>query len=455
MAWTILSSWFFGVFLTSLTGTVSYFFWKLLEFVMERKKQFRWIVFSGKLVIIFYLVPVIYLYIYFSELHVDKNTYVRMGFVSPILLYGAGIAFFLWFVGFCFGIFRYFIQKRNLKLFVSCSVPADLQINRIKDEIEKRLALKQSVAVRLNYQCIVPVVMGVRKPVILLPEQEYDQKKLRIILEHELMHVKHRDLFWKHFLYWISKVHWFNYSFKCLTDDINGWNETYCDRDACYGEMSICTYEEYFDTILENARVKSNEKLLFTMHLYENKKGIKRRMVRMRHYHASKELRKVVVALLTVCFVGVSSVTAFAAGEGVMNGYEALTDTTENILAETGVSGEGETVIPPGTDDGIPEIEMPNRARTYMEWNIPGDTKYKTGAFWVTKGQKIAVTALVSPTNKFINMGIVEPDGTRRQVSGMSALGHTFEVNYTGGYAVFVENRASSEITVQLMYAVE
>ncbi|QNM05941.1 M56 family metallopeptidase [Qiania dongpingensis] len=452
MAWTILSSWFFGVFLTSLTGTVSCFFWKLLEFVMEKKKQFRWIVFSGKLVIIFYLVPVIYLYIYFSEMLIANNTYMYTMVVTPVILYSIVAAFLIWFVGFCVGILRYFMQKQNLKLFVSCSVPADLKINRIKDEIEKRLALKQSVAVRFNSQCSVPVVMGVRKPVILLPEQEYDQKKLRIILEHELMHVKHRDLFWKHFLYWISKVHWFNYSFKCLTDDINGWNETYCDRDACYGEMAICTYEEYFDTILENARVKPTEKLLFTMYLYENKKGIKRRMVRMRHYHASKELRKVVVALLTVCFVGVSSVTAFAAGEGMLKGYDALTDTTANKLTEADVTNDVETIIPPGTDIGIIEIEVPARTRTYMDWTIPGDTGYRTGPFWVTKGKKIATSALISPGNKFINLGIIEPDGTRRQVSGMSAVAHTFDVNYTGGYCVFVENRASSEITVQLLY---
>ena len=75
-----------------------------------------------------------------------------------------------------------------------------------------------------------------------------------------------------------------------------------------------------------------------------------------------------------------------------------------------------------------------------------------TTGFSAKSGGGISVTAYISPIDKTVRAGIIEPDGTRRYTSGKEALYKTFLLDQTGTYKVYVENNSGSKVTVEGNY---
>lgn len=67
---------------------------------------------------------------------------------------------------------------------------------------------------------------------ILLPDRKYGTEELNIICIHELIHCKHRDILWKQLCEMIRMIHWWNPLVKQLNQNVDAWNETYCDLDS-------------------------------------------------------------------------------------------------------------------------------------------------------------------------------------------------------------------------------
>lgn len=78
----------------------------------------------------------------------------------------------------------------------------------------RRLAgVRQNIQVRLMPAGTTPAITGVFKPVLLLPEnwqEHFDGIRLRHVLLHEILHVRHRDLLWNWIVLALQALHWFN-----------------------------------------------------------------------------------------------------------------------------------------------------------------------------------------------------------------------------------------------------
>lgn len=55
-----------------------------------------------------------------------------------------------------------------------------------------------------------PMVIGVFKPILILPHENYLQGDAYCILCHALMHYKHRDIWYKTLMLFACALHWFN-----------------------------------------------------------------------------------------------------------------------------------------------------------------------------------------------------------------------------------------------------
>lgn len=87
-----------------------------------------------------------------------------------------------------------------------------------------------------------------------------------------------------------------------------------------------------------------------------------------------------------------------------------------------------------------------------FDWNVmPKYLKYTSG-FRASKGGTISVGAMMTPSTSYIYYGIVEPDGVRRCVYGKSSLSHTFALDQTGYYNVYVRNENSHYVAVSGTY---
>lgn len=89
--------------------------------------------------------------------------------------------------------------------------------------------------VRLMPAGTTPALVGIRQPQILLPEDwqaRFDQRSLRHVLLHELLHVKQSDLLWNWAATAVQALHWFNPLVWFVVSRFQADRELRCDAGA-------------------------------------------------------------------------------------------------------------------------------------------------------------------------------------------------------------------------------
>lgn len=99
------SIWFFCIVYTSLTGTFAYGIWKLAERFLRKRKKYNWIIFSSKLVILFWTVPFVFL-IALEAARVPGGWKDDFG-ITPVLYVILKNLFYIWAAGFLWQVFQY------------------------------------------------------------------------------------------------------------------------------------------------------------------------------------------------------------------------------------------------------------------------------------------------------------------------------------------------------------
>ena len=107
--------------------------------------------------------------------------------------------------------------------------PRTLQLlEQAKQEmtITKEISLNQSSCIHS------PMLTGFIKKTIWLPTHVYGEQELNMILKHELVHLKRKDLWIKAFILFVSAIHWFNPLFYRFAKELDQLCERACDDEV-------------------------------------------------------------------------------------------------------------------------------------------------------------------------------------------------------------------------------
>ena len=96
----------------------------------------------------------------------------------------------------------------------------------------EQLGLRQPVTLRASAAVFSPLVTGLVRPVILLPETALEPQALRCLLLHELNHVRRRDLWVRLCSMAALVIHWYNPLFHMLDRTVREVGEERCDEDV-------------------------------------------------------------------------------------------------------------------------------------------------------------------------------------------------------------------------------
>ena len=154
-----------------------------------------------------------------------------------------------------------------------------------------------------------PMLLGIIKPVIVLPNIQLEAKELDMVLSHEMMHHKRKDLLFKLLGFVANAVHWHNPLVYILNNQLNILCELSCDEKLA-AEMDAHERKFYGETILQilqhGANLKFSAKLagsfMLATNLCNSKKNIKRRLNNMMN---SKKIKKpaIIFSVLVGIFV--------------------------------------------------------------------------------------------------------------------------------------------------------
>lgn len=163
-------------------------------------------------------------------------------------LNGWDILFFVWLFGFCLflllgGISYVRFWRKIYKESEPISCPQ-------AENVRQKLHIRRTFSVRRARFQTPPLMIGLFRPVLLLPERRFSESEQSCILLHELTHFKRFDLWYKWLAFLANAMHWFNPLVYLAVRQMQISCEFSCDEAAVRG-MNDQEKKEYMRTILK------------------------------------------------------------------------------------------------------------------------------------------------------------------------------------------------------------
>ena len=188
------------------------------------------------------------------------------------------------------------------KLMSDESVTQDMRILSIWSGIAKEKSSKLQIVV--TNKITVPLISGLYRPVIYLPDYPLSDKEAHSVLLHEWTHYQHRDLWTTILIHLLCAVFWWNPFIYLLKRDIDKTLEIHSDLSIANG-MGEEEKLEYLQSILNIARRVQKTSVLSsacTLCLIPKSRDslLKQRMELVLKHHSSGPARNIAAALLTL-----------------------------------------------------------------------------------------------------------------------------------------------------------
>ena len=149
---------------------------------------------------------------------------------------------------------------------------------RVFEEIRRELGMRRSPALRVSAGVDSPMMVGLFRPCLLLPGEDYGERELGFVLRHELCHCRRHDLWYKLVLLAANAVHWFNPLVYLLAREAEADLELTCDDLVVRGADSE-TKRAYSETLLAAVRrQKGLSRSALSTHFYGGKAVMKDRL---------------------------------------------------------------------------------------------------------------------------------------------------------------------------------
>ena len=241
----------------------------------------------------------------------------------------------------------------------------DLEAEEQAGQTAAGLGLKRAVPVRRSGQVRTPMVLGLIRPVLLLPEgQAVDE----VVLCHELTHLKRLDLAYKALLVAACWLHWFNPLVWWMSRAASENLELCCDDDVAAGRDAAFR-RKYGELLLSTAEEKPGPTL--SSRFGGSKQAMRDRLANL--FVKKKRGRLLACAALAVL--------ALVGGLVACEGRPAMTDQEAVEALEESLSYDGERVsftIPEGDREW--NIHIAGRAE--VEWLGGMSLHFLDGTDW-------------------------------------------------------------------------
>ncbi len=437
--------------LSSLTGAIMVILWYGIGLILERI-GFANIVFELlKMVVLFFLLPIAYVGLQVYIAHLDSG---HLFSPTPTIVRACERFVLLWAIGavlvLLYIIHDYSKLRRISRNSFECSKDSQELFRELTLEL---LQGKSRLQIRQSYQNTTPYVEGLPTPRIVLPVADYTQQELRVILVHEMMHYKQKDLWLKLAMQVVLVFHYFNPLAWVLLFKIQKWSEFACDLKVAEYAGGIKPYFEVLISVMMENTLKTS----LASHLVTNQHELKERAKKLvRISKMKKRTRLCMVMVLCTAFL-FSSTTVCAATVECAEAYVSVEERTsvEHSQVRT-VADSHRVTMEYGDTPGIicveGEVENKGRATEGFSWEVPAGYRVYGPWFGCTAGQELATTLLITPTNVTIRLGIEDERGYRYYVEDMDNIYQIFDIANTRKYRVYVQNDTTTDVSVDGSY---
>ena len=174
-----------------------------------------------------------------------------------------------------------------------------------------------------------PLMVGVFKPMLLLPKTSMNDEQLNNVLSHEITHFRRKDILYKWFVCLVKCIHWFNPTIYYIDKQVNIECEISCDAEVVK-DMSEEQQRRYIDTIITLLASAQKKPITVTTGMVSDKKTLQRRFTMIKK---NMKISKKAIIISMILVLAVIGGTVFASG--VLNGKLVDEPEDEIVLSKT------------------------------------------------------------------------------------------------------------------------
>jgi len=200
---------------------------------------------------------------------------------------------------------------------------------------EVKAYTNRNIRTRISDTICSPLMIGILRPTLLLPKNEFSSEQLHNILSHEMTHFKRKDILYKWFAIAVKSIHWYNPAIYFICNQINIDCEISCDL-AVVKNMDKQQEKEYMETILSLLTNNNSKNIPLTTGMTGKKKTLKRRFIMIKKRKSVGTITQIVSTLLAVVIL---VTTVFTSGVLAANLFKRSTPEPE-VKIEVRHNGE-------------------------------------------------------------------------------------------------------------------
>jgi bla regulator protein BlaR1 len=298
----------------------------------------------------------------------------------------------IWFLGaMIFAGWHFYCYRRFSKQLRTDSFPVseDTSTAVLLSSCKAALGIHSEVKLMMNPIIKSPMLVGLRSPMILLPTSNMQELDLKLVLTHELMHLKRKDLWVKMLALLAGTVHWFNPLAHVLRKDISTWGELSCD-EALACEMPHEERKHYGEAILNTLDNHSGINTAFCSSLCESKKHIERRLTMLLNV---KKMKKHIAVFAVFAIVAIACIGTAVGALAAENTSKAGTSQLSKIPYDTSEKAQKVFV------KEIEEIAMAKEPLTEHVTTLSAEEI--AGAIKINLGTESLISVKLSDERKF------------------------------------------------------
>lgn len=360
----------------------------------------------------------------------------------------------IWFIGFLGSAAMDAMKRHRLFCLEKGNVPVEqARYLAIFEECRKQFGVEK-VLLCQNDLISSPVTAGILRKRLILPFTDYTDTQLRMIYEHELTHIKNKDLLWRMAGLVTSWVHWFNPLVYVQCKELACLQEMICDLQISIDNAHF-TKKEY--AVFLTKLTDHEGFCTYTLALTENKNQTARRIEKMKNTVKFNKPKKQIIAVSCVCLgilalIPATMLSAKTARlqEDWIRDEEVSVELALQDYDDSDASAEEHGFV----DGRVAETEVisaltPHSASVDLEKTIDADTRHVYGYRSMTDGDAVRILAACDNSEITYRIGIKNKEtGALTYLSGTGTLGHTFRITQGGTYAVYVENCSQTSMNV-------
>ena len=218
-----------------------------------------------------------------------------------------------------------------------CRRVSEDRLQHLAGRLAEELRIPGWVWVYESPRTATPALLGLRRSFIVLPQAEWEPKEAELVLRHELIHLKRKDLWYKALFQLVCCIHWFNPVLILFERRMEQDCELSCD-EAVIAPLREEERKVYGNVLLDTAERQSLfRRGGFSAALLEGRGHLGQRL----HGILSFRERGKAAALLSIAaFAGIAFLSACAPSAG------QETDRTEEISeAEAAEEGNSDSFL--------------------------------------------------------------------------------------------------------------